>query len=58
MQKDYMRTLKILQSMSEFSGLWKHQNNRVCIKSVSLHNVEIGHHMEEEEEKEEEEEEE
>ena len=26
MQRDHMRTLKIMLSMSEFGGLWKHQN--------------------------------
>ena len=30
------RTLNIMQSMSEFDGLWKHQNNPACTKSVSL----------------------
>ena len=34
--------------MSEVSGLWKHQNNPACTKSVSLHNAEVGHHTEEE----------
>ena len=33
MQKDHIRTLKILQSTSEFGGLWKHRNNPVCAKS-------------------------
>ena len=40
MQKDHIRTLKILWSMSEFGGLWKHQNNPACTKSVSVQNVE------------------
>ena len=26
--------------MSEFGGLWKHQNNPACTNIVSLHNVE------------------
>ena len=25
-KNDHVRTLKIMQSMSEFSGLWKHEN--------------------------------
>ena len=33
MQKDHIRTLKILQYMSEFGGLWKPQNNPACTKS-------------------------
>lgn len=40
--------------MSEFGGLPKHQGNpscAACTKSVSLHNVEIGHYTEEDEEK-------
>ena len=37
--------------MSEFGGLWKHQNNPACTKSVkSLQNVEVGHYIGEEEE--------
>ena len=36
MQKDYIRMLKILQSMSEFGGLWKHPNNPACTKSVRV----------------------
>ena len=32
MQKDHLRTLKILQATSEFGGLWKHQNNLACTK--------------------------
>ena len=36
--------------MSVFYGLWKHQNNPACTKSVSLHNVEVGHCLEREEE--------
>ena len=31
-EKDHIRTLKILQSMLEFVGLWKHQNNPACTK--------------------------
>ena len=34
MQKVHIRTLKILQSLSEFRGLWKHPNNPACTKSV------------------------
>ena len=34
-----MRTIKILWSMSEFDGLWKHQNNPACTKSVRLFRV-------------------
>ena len=34
MQKDHIRTFKIMQSMSKFDGLWKHQNNPACTKSV------------------------
>ena len=26
--KDHVRTLKIMSSMSEFGGLWKHENNQ------------------------------
>ena len=36
MQKDHMRTLMILRSMSEFGGLWKHQNNPARTKSVRV----------------------
>ena len=33
--------------MSEFAGLWKHQNKPVCTKSgKSLQNVEVGHYTE------------
>ena len=32
--------------MSKLGGLWKYQNNPVCIKSGSLQNVEIGHYAE------------
>ena len=45
-----LRTLKILQSNSEFGGVSKHQNNPACTKSVSLHNVEAGIYTEEGEE--------
>ena len=43
----YICTLKILLSLSEFDGLWKHQNNPACTKtkSVSLQNVEVGHNV-------------
>ena len=34
--KDHTRTLKILESMSEFGGLWKHQNNPACAESVRV----------------------
>ena len=35
-QKDHrdIHTLKILSSLSVFSGSWKYQNNPVCTKSV------------------------
>ena len=36
MQKDHIRTLKILWSTSEFSGLWKHQNNPACTNNVRV----------------------
>ena len=36
MQKDQIYTLKTLKYMSEFSGLWKHQNNTVCTKTVKV----------------------
>ena len=36
--------------MSEFGGLWKHQTNPACTKSVSLHHAEAGHYTKEEEE--------
>ena len=59
MQKDHIRTLKILYFMSESGGLWKHQNNPAGTKSVSsLQNVEVGHYTAEEEEEKEKEEEE
>ena len=49
MQKDHIRTLKMLQSMSELGGLWK---NHACTKSINnLRNVEGGHSTEVEEEK-------
>ena len=31
--------VKILQSMSEFGGLWKHQNNLACTKSFGVFRV-------------------
>ena len=34
MPNDHMRSLKALQSMSEFGGLWQHQNNPACTNSV------------------------
>ena len=37
--------------MSEFGGLWKHQNNPACTKkwqAQSLQNVEVRHYTEEE----------
>ena len=37
--------------MSEFSGLWKHQNNPACIttsKNVRIFSVEVGRYTEEE----------
>ena len=34
MQKDHISKLKLLWSMSEFSGLRKQQNNSACTKSV------------------------
>ena len=44
MQINRVHSLKILQSISEFGGLWKHQNNPACTQSVkSLQNVEVGH---------------
>ena len=49
MRKDDIRTLKILKSMSEFGGLWKHQNKPACTKSVSVQNVKVGHYTKEEE---------
>ena len=48
--------------MSEFGGLWKHQNNPACTKKEKkkkghcLQNVEVAQNTEEEEEEEEEEE--
>ena len=35
-QKDPIRVLKILQSVSEFGGLRKHQNQPACTKSVKV----------------------
>ena len=38
--KDIAYTLlKILSSMSQFSGLWKHTNNPTCTESVKLQTV-------------------
>ena len=34
MQKDHIRTLKILWSMSELGGTWKKQTNPACTKGV------------------------
>ena len=39
MQKDRIRTLNILLSMSEFGGLWKHWNNPWRTKSVRAFRV-------------------
>ena len=36
MQKERIRTLKILQSMSEFGALWKHQNNPARTNGVRV----------------------
>ena len=36
MHKDHIHTLKITQSMSEFNGLRKQQNNPMCTKSVRV----------------------
>ena len=50
MQKDHRHTVNFLLFMSEFGGLWKHQQQqKTClIKGVkSLHNVEVGHYAEE-----------
>ena len=53
MQKDRIRSLKILRFVTEFGGLWEHQTNPACTKSVkSLHSIEDGHYVEEEEEEE------
>ena len=41
MQKDHIRTLKILQSVSEFGGLWKQQNNQACTKHDSNGNGQL-----------------
>ena len=35
MQKEHIRMLKILLSMSEFGGLWKQQNNSACTENDS-----------------------
>ena len=40
---------KILLSMSESSGSWRHQNPQHALKMYGLHNVEVGHNMVEEE---------
>ena len=39
MQKDHICMLKILWSVSEFGGLWKHQNNTACTRSVRAFRV-------------------
>ena len=31
--------------MSEYGGLWKHQNNPACTKSVGLQNVKAEHYI-------------
>ena len=38
--------------MSEFGGLWKHQNNPVCFKKCQslLRSTEVGHYTKEDEE--------
>ena len=43
---------KILWSVSEFSGIWRHQNNPACIEISLLKLFEVGHYMEKEEEEE------
>ena len=47
-QNNYIRSLKILQSPSEFGVLRKRQNNPACTQSVSLQGAEVGHYTEEE----------
>ena len=43
-QKDRIRSLKILRFVSEFGGLWEHQTNPACSKRChSLHSIEDGH---------------
>ena len=39
MEQEHIRTLKILWSMSEFGGLWKHSNNPACTEYVRAFQV-------------------
>ena len=39
-RKDHKRALKILQSMSEFGGLWQQQDNPARTEGVSLYHAE------------------
>ena len=32
--KEHIHKLKVMQSMSLFGGLWKHQNNPACMGGV------------------------
>ena len=49
-KKDHIHTLKTMKSMSEFSGIWKHQTNQACSEGVRVFKMlEVGHHTEKEE---------
>ena len=43
----YIRTLKILQSVSEFTGLRIHKIHEHALKVSSLQPVKVGHYVEE-----------
>ena len=44
--KDHIHMLKILSTLSELGGLWKHQNNPACTKSVRvIRMLNLGHYI-------------
>ena len=40
-QKDHIHTLKIMYSMSDFSGLWYYYNNKACTERPNEHNYTV-----------------
>jgi len=48
-RKDHIRAIKILQSISEFGGLWQQQDNPARTERVSLHHAKVEHYTNEEE---------
>ena len=40
-QKDHIHTLKIMWSMSDFSGLWYYHNNKACTDRPNEHNYTV-----------------